>query len=182
MTFWCVVRETKRLGRHTMNGIALEILRYLKVAPWPHATSFKAVALSSMSAWRAFFLLGEQRLLECGVAMLLTCCFAWATALCQLDALSRFREFQRIREIFNRHGYAPRVLTVVRASRCQRDAALLAATEAGCRDKARLFYHSLGYRWYHILPDKVIANPFYLLHPEFLRTTFIPRRARLRQS
>jgi hypothetical protein len=161
-----------------MSSFFPEILRYLRVAPWPHATSFKALALSCASGWRALLLLGEQRIIECGVAMLLTCCFAWALALCQLDAFSRFREFQRIREIFARHGYKPKVLTVVRSSRCQRDAAIMAATETGCREKACMYYKQLGYRWYHILPDRVVADPLYLMHPDFLRTTFLPRRNR----
>ncbi len=165
-----------------MNGILFEILRYIRVAPWPHATAFKALTLSFFSGWRAFFLLGEQRIVECGLAMLLTCCFGWATALCQMDALSRFREFQRIRGIFTRHGYAPRVLTVVRSSRCQRDAAIMAASEAGFRDKVCSFYRAMGYRWYHILPDRVVADPMYLLHPNFLRTTFIPRKTRGKQA
>ena len=62
----------------------------------------------------------------------------------------------------------------VASSRCQRDAALLAARQAGCRDQARRVFRDLGYRWYHILPDAIVANPLYFFHPRFLRSTFVP--------
>ena len=68
----------------------------------------------------------------------------------------------------------PECLLFVRSSRCQRDAAIMAASEAGFRDKVCSFYRAMGYRWYHILPDRVVADPMYLLHPNFLRTTFSP--------
>jgi len=59
-------------------------------------------------------------------------------------------------------------------SRCQRDAALHAARETGHLDKARSYFRGLGYRWYHILPDLVVRNPFAFASPAFLRTSFLP--------
>jgi hypothetical protein len=50
----------------------------------------------------------------------------------------------------------------------------LAARETGCRAQARSVFRELGYRWYHILPDAIVANPFSFFHPRFLRSTFVP--------
>ena len=56
----------------------------------------------------------------------------------------------------------------------ERDAALLAARETGYRAQARHVFRELGYRWYHILPDAIVANPITFFHPRFLRSTFVP--------
>lgn len=118
--------------------------------------------------------------LEAGSALagscfaLLSAAFSWGAVLCQADALSRFREYQRVRAILSRYGFRRRALRPVSTSRCQRDAALLAAEESGVRQQARRYFRDLGYRWYHILPDRIVSNPLYFFHPDFLKATFLP--------
>ncbi|MBI9081338.1 MAG: hypothetical protein JEY79_16555 [Pseudodesulfovibrio sp.] len=90
------------------------------------------------------------------------------------DGCSRHREYKRIKAMFIRYGYNERILDPLARSRCQRDAALLAATETGHRANANAYFTGLGYRWYHILPDSVIQNPFNFLKPSFLRASFLP--------
>ncbi|MCG8531690.1 MAG: hypothetical protein MI749_13640 [Desulfovibrionales bacterium] len=102
--------------------------------------------------------------------------FSWGVILCQADAFSRFREFKRIKAILLRRGFNRRILRPVSTSRCQRDAALLAAKETGCRCHAARYFKDLGYRWYHIIPDTILANPLNFFTPHFLRTTFLPRK------
>jgi hypothetical protein len=73
-----------------------------------------------------------------------------------------------------RYGFRARLFRHVSRSRCQRDAILFAAREAGCRRELQDLFHSKGYRWYHILPDPIVDNPLHFFKPQFLRTTFLP--------
>ncbi|RWU02792.1 hypothetical protein DWB63_14640 [Pseudodesulfovibrio sp. S3] len=96
------------------------------------------------------------------------------------DGVSRHREYKRIKFMFKRYGFSERILKPLARSRCQRDAALHAARETGHFDQARSYFRELGYRWYHILPDYVIRNPFAFISPTFLRSSFMPgKKARV---
>ncbi len=102
------------------------------------------------------------------VGWLIVCLFAFA------DGLARHREYRRIKSQLARHGYNVRILQPLARSRCQRDAALQAARESGYFRQACAYYRALGYRWYHILPDRVLRNPLIFLSPDFLRASFLP--------
>lgn len=152
-----------------------ELFRYLRVAPFPHLTTLKVAALAVVSGCEAWLFLEQPEFSWVAwVWIVLTGLFAWGVVLCQADAFSRYREFKRLRHLLHRYGFRPGIFRLVAASRCQRDAALLAAGETGCRAQARRVFQELGYRWYHILPDAIMANPFVFFHPRFLRSTFIP--------
>lgn len=154
-----------------------ELIRYFLAAPFPHLTTIKASGLALASWGEARVVLSRPDADWSGwLWTILAVLFAWGVILCQADALSRYREFKRVRRMLARHGFSPRVFRLLAASRCQRDAALLAASEAGCRPQARGVFRDLGYRWYHILPDAIVANPFFFFHPRFLRSTFLPRK------
>jgi hypothetical protein len=152
-----------------------EFLRYLRVAPFPHLTTVKVAALAVVCGCEAWLFLEQPGFSWLAwVWIVLTGLFAWGVILCQADAFSRYREFKRLRHLLRRYGFRPGIFRLVAASRCQRDAALLAARETGCRSQACRVFRELGYRWYHILPDAIVANPFVFFHPRFLRSTFIP--------
>lgn len=152
------------------------VLRYVQAAPFPHLTSLKISSLAVLTGVEAQVLLAEAE--RSGVVWLgLTGLLIWGVLLCQADAFSRYREFTRLRAILWRYGFKPRVFRVLAASRCQRDAALLAAREAGCQAQARGLFYQWGYRWYHIMPDTIMDNPLHFFSPRFLRGTFIPGKA-----
>jgi hypothetical protein len=175
-----------------MRNLAAEILRYVQAAPFPHLTSVKVTLLAAVTGAEARALMAQagslaqmaetqprlwQWLALWGPAWVLTllaALFLWGVVLCQADAFSRFREFKRVRAMLARYGFNPRLLRPVSSSRCQRDAALLAARETGYRVQAVRYFKERGYRWYHILPDAIVRNPLFFFHPEFLRATFIP--------
>ena len=152
-----------------------EVLRYLRAAPFPHLTTIKVSSLAVIAGVEAHFVLTQPEMSWIGwLWVVLTGLFAWGVVLCQADAFSRYREFKRLRRLLLRYGFRPGLFRLVAASRCQRDAALLAARETGYRAQAKRVFRELGYRWYHILPDVIMANPLYFFHPRFLRSTFIP--------
>lgn len=89
------------------------------------------------------------------------------------DALSRLAEAHRARRIFSRRGFDPRILDAMAASRCQRDAALYAAGQAGFLPQAKAHYRSRGYAWYHLLPRGIGRTPWHLFTPRFLKGSFL---------
>lgn len=164
-------------------AITSAVVQYLRSAPWPHGTACASAVLAVFLFAQAALLYGEHHEYEAAVLILwglgwvLVCAFAFA------DGLARHREYSRIKKLLARHGYRERILHAQARSRCQRDAALLAAREFGHFEQAWTYYRTLGYRWYHVLPDKVMRNPFLFLSPRFLRCAFLPgKRARSKGS
>ncbi|MFV0422873.1 hypothetical protein [Oleidesulfovibrio sp.] len=175
-----------------MRNLAEELIRYVQAAPFPHLTSIKVTLLALITGAEAKALMAHARsvssmtephlgswqwLLTWGPAWILAilaALFLWGVVLCQADAFSRFREFKRLRAMLARYGYNPRLLRPVSSSRCQRDAAMLAARETGYGAQAMRYFKECGYRWYHILPDAIVRNPLFFFHPAFLKATFIP--------
>jgi len=145
--------------------------RYLGAAPWPNATCAASAVVGAVLLEAAFELWEATRL--CG-GLLFLVCLGWIglSVLCQADALGRYGEYLRLKAVFLRKGACPRVLRLVSGSRCQRDAALFAAREAGCGEEAAAFYRAMGYRWRHLLPDAIMRNPLFFFNPAFLRATF----------
>ncbi len=147
---------------------------YLRSAPLPHA--FSILSLNAI-LWLVFgpadtlgaesdestMLKGAGLILSLGV---LLC----ATA----DGYCRHLEYRRFKKLFQRFGIRPKLFRVSGRSRCQRDAMLQAARECGLAVQAIQEFHIQGYRWYHLVPDQIAANPLTLFHPGFLRATFWP--------
>lgn len=157
-----------------MNDRFNSTLRYIKAAPWPYLTGLGALSVAIGLKVTGYMHWNEGNLTE---ATILGC---WGggwlvvTLFAMADGISRHREYKRIKAMFVRYGFSERILEPLARSRCQRDAALLAARETGHGEDARNYFISLGYRWYHILPDSVMRNPFSFLKPSFLRSSFMP--------
>ena len=100
--------------------------------------------------------------------------------LAQLDARSRYQNYKQIKDQLLVYGFDERILKPTLKSRCLRDAAQVAADEAGYADRCRNHFLSSGYRWYHLLPDFVFRSPQFLLTGYFWRTTFFVPRYRSR--
>lgn len=155
-------------------GMMRGAVRYVKAAPWPYMTGTASLLLAfglkgaGVAQWSAGNAAQAAALGWWGLCWLVVAFFAMA------DGVSRHREYRRIRSMFLKYGFSERILKPLARSRCQRDAALHAARETGHLDQARAYFRSLGYRWYHILPDLVVRNPFAFASPSFLRTSFLP--------
>ena len=98
----------------------------------------------------------------------------------QLDAYSRYQNFKQVRDQFYINGFQPRIANSLQKSKCQRLAALKAAEDTGLKQQVHHYYHQLGYRWYHIVPDFVWHKPQFVLHPYFWRSTFFVKRYKTR--
>lgn len=149
------------------------MLTYVRAAPLPHLLTVVSVAVSEVVAVLAC--LAESGLVSWPLRI---SSLGWLglALLAQADAFCRWREYRRVKAMFDRWGYYPRMLSPLARSRCQRDAGMYAAKEAGFGHLARAHYRTLGYRWYHLMPDLVVQNPVNFLSPGFLKATFVPTR------
>ena len=167
--------ENKGPGTRRLSARAV---RYLAASPLPAATGlFSAAAAASLSLL-GVHLLREAHPLEFLALQVVALGWTGLAGFALADSLSRYREYVRMRNVFKRFGLRQRILKRASGSRCQRDAALAAAGEIGCALEARGYFRSLGYRWYHVLPDRVVANPLVFFSPSFLLTGFFSRRLR----
>ena len=104
--------------------------------------------------------------------------FIWLATLpifAQLDARSRFQNYKLLKDLFYRYGFRYKFVKALRHSRCQRDAALVAAGEMGYKSITHKYYVRCGYQWYHLLPDFIFKHPLYLFTKGFWLTTFFAR-------
>lgn len=93
----------------------------------------------------------------------------------QLDARSRYQNYKMLRDQFYMFGFQQRIVKPFIKSRCQRDAAVVAADELGYAGLCKRHFYNNGYRWYHLLPDFLFTNPVFLLSPKFWETTFFAK-------
>ncbi len=150
------------------------VFRYMKAAPWPYMTGCLSLVLAfGLKAVGLMYWVGgdipQAVIFGCwGGGWLVVAFFAVA------DAVSRHREYRRIKAMLLKFGYSERILEPLARSRCQRDAAIFAAAETGHGETARKYFSRLGYQWYHILPDLVVRNPFAFFRPCCLCSCFLP--------
>jgi len=152
--------------------------RYLAASPLPTATGLFSAAMAACLSLLGLHLLEEGHPLECLALQAVALGWTGLAGFALADGLSRYREYVRMRNAFKRFGLRRRILKRAAGSRCQRDAALAAAGEIGRCLEARGYFRSLGYRWYHVLPDRVVANPLVFFSPSFILTGFFSRRLR----
>ena len=88
-----------------------------------------------------------------------------------LDTRSRFQDFKRAKDLFFENGFKPRIAKLYIHSKCQRDAARVAAKDLGLLEQLNSFYQNQGYHWYHIFPDFIIKKPWIVFSRRFWRKT-----------
>ena len=81
------------------------------------------------------------------------------------DGVCRFKEALRLK----RRRLTDRHFKLFCQSMCQRNMIIGLAGK-----KATAYYRTLGYRWYHMLPDLLLKDPVRFFSPSFLRKNFWP--------
>lgn len=95
--------------------------------------------------------------------------------LVQADGWSRFQDYKRAKDQIFTYGCNPKILIQYSTSQCQRSACITAASELGHGDEVRYFFNKLGYRWYHLLPDFIMDDPFFFYKKSFWKRTFLEK-------
>ncbi len=93
----------------------------------------------------------------------------------QLDAMSRFQNYKFAKDLFFEKGFQKRIANLFIGSRCQRGAIIVAANDLGISDQLKIYLQSLGYRWFHVIPDIVFLNPKILLAKRFWEKTLFAK-------
>lgn len=89
----------------------------------------------------------------------------------QMDAYSRLQNYKLAKDLFFERGFQKRVANMFVHSHCQREAIKIAAIDLGIIDELNRYYASLGYRWFHLIPDIVFHKPRALFTSFFWKKT-----------
>lgn len=92
-----------------------------------------------------------------------------------MDAWSRFQNYKRIKDNLYIHGFSPKMAIPYKGSKCQRTAFLVAAKELGMGKEVLDYYHHIGIRWYHFVPQFMIDDPLFLFKKTFVSRTFLEK-------
>ncbi|MEM9328802.1 MAG: hypothetical protein AAGA85_24265 [Bacteroidota bacterium] len=151
------------------------VTSYLASGSLLHATLFLFIA-ESMVYW--YFLaksIQEQHLLW-------ILFWAWSFMfsfihifLVLADGWSRFQNYKRAKDQLFLYGPEPKILRQYVGSKCQRIALQTAAKELALLDDIKTYIKVRGYRWYHYIPDFMIADPLFPFRRYFWRRTFLER-------
>ena len=93
----------------------------------------------------------------------------------QLDARSRYQNYKMVKDKFAEYGFDARLLKPFMYSRCQRDAVGVATRELKYLREWKKLTHTLGFRWYHLLPTMIVRNPHILFTINYWSKTLFVR-------
>jgi hypothetical protein len=155
------------------------MIRFIKVGSFLHFMTI----LSAILCFIAIGICVEQFAaggIFSGIAwMLLGLGLSTVPFFAEFDAMGRYQNYKQVKDAIQNRGFDHRLLKPFMHSKCQRDAVLVAAEDLGCKKEVSDFYYSQGYRWYHILPDAFLKNPFVLFHGLFWKRILFTRRYEL---
>ena len=92
-----------------------------------------------------------------------------------MDGWSRFQNYKRAKDLFFDHGFNTKVAEMYTGSKCQRNAAIVAADELGFKDEILSFYKKKGVKWYHYMPYFMSQDPWFLFRNYFWERTFLEK-------
>ena len=150
----------------------MDLIKRLQVAPLPHMTFLLSSAFTGALGKKSFeqFSAGNEVYGSLYAAGALAS--AGVAVLAELDALSRARQYKKLRKCFSKGCLSHTSMNNMLTSRCQRDTLTVAAADSGHGDEVRSYIRSKGYRWHHILPDFVLQRPGYVFTKDFWKKSF----------
>ena len=92
-----------------------------------------------------------------------------------MDGWSRFQNYKRAKDLFFIHGFNSRIPEMYLGSKCQRNAAIVAAEELGYKDEIMDYFQGRGIRWYHYIPYFMLHDPLFLFRNYFWERTFLEK-------
>jgi hypothetical protein len=160
--------------------IIKKIHRYLQVGSLLHLIAFTDYFIAKYFFLRSMLLWDQGFSLSLSWNIYLFLFFGSLPIFAELDAWSRWQNYKLFRDILYQYGYKDRFVKSLIHSRCQREAAYIAAMDVGLSDPVARFYYDKGYRSYHIIPDFVLKSPRYLLTRNFWNTTFFAKKYKVK--
>jgi len=85
----------------------------------------------------------------------------------EMDANGRYQDYKKIKDVLYKYGFDARLIRPFMNSKCQRDSVLTASKDLNYLENAKKIFYEDGYRWYHMLPNGIVKNPFIIFRKEF---------------
>ena len=92
-----------------------------------------------------------------------------------MDGWSRYQNYKRAKDLFFEYGFRKAIASNYIVSKCQREAAIVAARELGIENKVLDYYKKCGVKWFHYIPYFIIKDPLFLIRKAFWSRTFLER-------
>ena len=111
-------------------------------------------------------------------SILWSICFLFSFAhifLVMADGWSRFQDYKRAKDQLFMYGFQLRIINQFANSQCQRTACSTAAKDLGFGEEAKEHFYSMGYRWFHLIPDFMMNDPFFFYKRYFWKRTFLEK-------
>lgn len=91
------------------------------------------------------------------------------------DGWSRFQDYKRAKDQLFLYGFQPRIINQFANSHCQRIACSAAAKDLGFGEEAKEHFDSMGYLWYHLIPEFMMKDPLFFSKRYFWKRTFLEK-------
>ncbi|MUP47393.1 hypothetical protein E0K83_16755 [Gramella sp. BOM4] len=92
-----------------------------------------------------------------------------------MDGWSRFQNYKRVKDQFYEYGFDIRLAARYSGSKCQRRAAIVAASELGMKHEIINSYRKMGIKWYHFIPYFMLQDPLFFFKRSFWSRTFLEK-------
>jgi hypothetical protein len=76
------------------------------------------------------------------------------------------------KDLLYQYGFKNALIRVFSKSKCQREAIVEAGNSLGFKKEVNDYFYSMGFRWYHILPDIIVKKPQTFFTKEYWLSTF----------
>lgn len=165
----------QRMHRPLLPKQPPKFISYLRVGKLLYI-SLGLFALESVFFWKLF----QRSLLKGDLLfqIIWMLCFLFSFIhifLVLMDGWSRYQNYKRVKDQFYIHGFDIRLASNYKGSKCQRMAAIVAASELGMEKEIRGFYMKCGVKSFHFIPYFMIQDPLFLFRKSFWSRTFLEK-------
>ncbi len=165
---WVMLKSPSAIAKPSKGTIFYNrLVRFIKVGSFLHIIGLLGIVLFFICFKASLFYLAHQQLILGYIWGLLALFFFTVPFFAEFDAYGRYQNYKQIKDSLFEMGYDRRLLKPFMHSKCQRDSVVVAAQDLNHDKEVEVFFHEMGYRSYHILPDTFNRNPLVLFSPVF---------------
>ena len=154
-------------------------MRFIKVGAFLHLMALIAVFVCVTTLQLSLYFYEDQLYFSAYLFLFFAIWSFTIPFFAEFDALGRYQNYKQVKDTLFKLGYDQRLLKPFMHSKCQRDAVVVAANDLGFEQEVKEYFHSTGYRWYHILPDAFMMNPLVLFSGIFWKRILFTRKYHL---
>lgn len=159
--------EIIKISPSTFIIMTNKLIRFIKVGSILHLMALIGFLIFLIGFQQAIYFFGVHNIIF-GYFWVFICCYGFALPFfAEFDAYGRYQNYKQVKDTLYKYGFDARLIIPFMNSKCQRDAVIVAATDLNYKKKVKELFYKKGYRWYHVLPDSFMKNPFVLFSKGF---------------